>query len=410
MKRIKYLSITQLVYSFIMTMLFSACASSKLNSVKNSEQSISQVITHSAAQYELLSKEALTANRLPRTLTKEGEYHWVSEGFDWTEGFYPGTCWYLFELTKDPKWKIIAENAQAKIEAHKSVTYSHDLGFIFNASYGNGYRITKNKDYRDVMLAAGNSLITRFNRKVGSIQSWNVTTGWQAQRNWKFPVIIDNMLNLELLFELSKLTGDPKYKEIAILHANTTLKNHFRADYSSFHVVDYDPETGEVRKKQTAQGFNDSSCWARGQAWGLYGYTVCYRYTRDPKYLAQAQSIAAFITQNDRIPNDKIPYWDYDAPGKPNALRDASAAAVTASALIELSQYTNKKYLQEADAIIKSLSSEAYLAPIGTNKFFLLKHSVGSIPHDNEIDQPLNYADYYFIEALKRRQEFKVVN
>ena len=328
--------------------------------------------------------------------------HWTNPNFDWTEGFFPGTCWYLYENSNNEEWKIAAEKFQSKFEEHKLRTNNHDLGFIFNCSYGNGYRLTQDENFKSVMITAGNSLITRFNPNVGCIKSWDVDGGWQAKRGWKFPVIIDNMMNLELLFELSILTGDVKYKNVAIAHANTTLKNHFREDDSSFHVIDYDPETGEVRNKHTAQGFANESSWARGQAWGLYGYTVCYRYTKDEKYLKQAQKIANYIINYEGTPKDGIPYWDYNAANIPNEPRDVSAAAITVSALIELKNYSKENYTSAINKIMGSLASEEYTAKLGENHNFILKHSVGSIPHNSEIDVPLSYADYYYVEALLR--------
>ncbi|MCM4157052.1 glycoside hydrolase family 88 protein [Gramella sp. AN32] len=353
-------------------------------------------------QYDLLLEDAREADKIPRTVNEQGELHWVNEGFDWTKGFFPGSCWYLYENTSNEKWKKAADHFQSKFEDFKNSTRYHDLGFVFNCSYGNGYRITEKEAYKEVLVTAANSLMERFNPKVGSIISWDVDKGWQSERGWKFPVIIDNMMNLEMLFEASKYTGDSRYKEAAIAHANTTLKNHFREDYSSYHVVDYDPETGEVRSKQTAQGHAEESSWARGQAWGIYGFTMCYRYTKDEKYLEQAKKIADFILDYKDTPDDMIPYWDYNAPNIPDEPRDASAAAITASALIELAGYDDQKYMESAEKILKSLASSEYTAQIGENNHFILKHSVGSIPHNNEIDVPLNYADYYYIEALLR--------
>ncbi|MBI6115911.1 glycoside hydrolase family 88 protein [Salegentibacter maritimus] len=358
-----------------------------------------------AKQYDLLLKDAREADRVPRTVNKQGGIHWANQGFDWTIGFFPGTCWYLFEDTNDEKWKDAADYFQSKFENFKNIKSNHDLGFVFQCSYGNGYKNTKNESYKDVLITAANSLIERFNPKVGSIKSWNVDGGWQSERGWKFPVIIDNMMNLELLFEVSKMTGDEKYKQIAITHANTTLKNHFRDNNSSYHVIDYAPKTGKVRSKQTAQGFNHESSWARGQAWGLYGFTLSYRYTKDEAYLEQATKIADFILSNESTPEDMIPYWDYDAPNIPNEPRDVSAAAITASALIELAGYDDEKYMEAANKILKSLASSEYTANIGENNHFILKHSVGSIPHKNEINVPLNYADYYYVEALLRYRE-----
>ncbi|MEN8187091.1 MAG: glycoside hydrolase family 88 protein [Bacteroidota bacterium] len=375
----------------------------KINSNKtpNTNNFIDNQLNHARQQLGLLLSEAEKAKRIPRTV-KHGEIYWANQDFDWTEGFFPGTCWYLYENSNDLKWKQAAETMQLQFELHKNKTDNHDLGFIFNCSYGNGYRLTGNQSFKQVLIDAGNSLITRFNPKIGCIQSWEVTSGWQAERGWKYPVIIDNMMNLELLFELSKITKDPKYKKVAIAHANTTLKNHFREDASSYHVVDYDPETGKVRSKQTAQGYANNSSWARGQAWGIYGFTVCYRYTKDEKYLKQAESIAKYILEHEEMPSDGIPYWDYHAPNIPKEPRDVSAAAITASALIELDQYSSKNYSIPIDRILKSLASTKYMAKIGENYNFLLKHSVGSLPHRHEIDVPLSYADYYYIEALLR--------
>ena len=362
-------------------------------------------LDHFKAQLSLLLEDAEEEGKIPRTVDASGNMHWVKDRFDWTEGFFPGTLWYMYQYTNDVKWKNAADQFQNKFEGHKTRTSNHDLGFVFNCSFGNGLKLTDNPKYKETLITAGNSLITRFDPKVGAIKSWNVDGGWQAKRGWKYPVIIDNMMNLELLFKLTELTGDSKYADVAIAHANTTLKNHFREDNSSFHVIDYDPNTGNVRSKSTAQGFADDSSWARGQAWGVYGYTVCYRYTKDEKYLKKAQEIATYILQYPGTPDDGIPYWDYNADNIPKAPRDASAAAITASALIELDGYTQESYKKDIDHILSSLASDAYTAKIGQNNDFILMHSVGSIPHNNEIDVPLNYADYYYIEALLRYQE-----
>jgi rhamnogalacturonyl hydrolase YesR len=315
---------------------------------------------------------------------------------DWCCGFPAGSYWYLYELTGDKKWEKIATDNTVKLDGVQYRKNTHDLGFMVFCSYGNAYRITKNEEYKKVVLQASESLISRFNPKTGCIKSWD----WAKQ--WQFPVIIDNMMNLEMLFWASKETGDPKYHDIAISHANTTLANHFRENMSSYHVVDYDTITGQAIAKVTHQGLKDDSSWARGQAWGLYGYTVCFRETGDVKYLEAAKKIASFIKAN--LPEDFVPYWDYDDPAKPNAYRDASAAAVTASALYMLSSLTDQgkeEYAALAEKILGSLSSPAYLAEIGDNGGFLIKHCVGNMPKKSEVDTPLNYADYYYLEALK---------
>ncbi|MEE9364431.1 MAG: glycoside hydrolase family 88 protein [Cellulophaga sp.] len=389
------------ILSFLI--ILSSCNETK---PKNNIDSIDQQIETVEKQFILLLEGAEKENRIPRTTSKNGNIHWTNESFDWTEGFFPGSSWYLFELTKNKKWKKAAEKFQKKHEEHKNLTISHDLGFIFNCSYGNGYRLTQNQQFKDVMITAGNSLISRFDTNVGCIKSWDITKGWpKFAQAWDYPVIIDNMMNLELLFELSILTGDSKYEKIAIAHANTTLKNHFREDFSSYHVIDYDAKTGAVRNKHTAQGYAHESAWARGQAWGLYGYTMCYRYTKDEKYLKQAQSIANYIINHEVTPTDGIPYWDYNATNIPNEFRDVSAAAITASALLELDNYTSDNYLKAAEKILSSLATDKYTAKVGQNNNFVLKHSVGSIPHGKEIDVPINYADYYYLEALVRYKQ-----
>ncbi len=386
------------------------CAAYSCNEVKSQKTKVVENLALEKAekQLSLQLKVAEKAERIPRTVNSKGEIHWTHNNFDWTEGFFPGSCWYLYEYTKDDKWKNAAEKFQSLFENHKYLTTNHDLGFVFNCSFGNGYRLTGNKEYVNVLTTAGDSLLSRYNPVIGCIKSWDVANGWQSKKNWMFPVIIDNMMNLELLFELTRLTGDKKYEEVAITHANTTLKNHFRPNNSSYHVLDYDPETGAVRSKQTAQGFADESSWARGQAWGLYGYTVCYRYTKDIRYLEQANKIAKFIMKYEGLPDDGIPYWDYNAPNVPNEPRDVSAAAITASALIELDGYTSESYLPFIDKVLNTLATTKYTAELGKNHNFILMHSVGSIPHNNEIDVPLNYADYYYLEALMRYKKYKL--
>jgi len=324
---------------------------------------------------------------------------------DWTSGFFPGMLWYLYELTKDPKWLDEAKVYTANIEKQQYTTTTHDLGFILYCSYGNGYRLTGDTSYRSVIIQSAKSLSQRFSPVTGVIRSWD-----HHADQWKFPVIIDNMMNLELLFEATKLTGDSSYYKIAVSHANTTLKNHFRKDFSSYHVVDYDPATGAVKAKATAQGYADESSWARGQAWALYGYTMCYRETKDKAYLAQAESIADYIFHHAKnLPADKIPYWDFNDPKIPQAPRDASAAAIITSGLFELSQYSathGKVYRTTAEQLLNTLAKK-YTNKPGTSYGFLLANSTGNKPSNSEIDVPIIYADYYYLEALLRSRQLR---
>jgi lysophospholipase L1-like esterase len=275
----------------------------------------------------------------------------------------------------------------------------HDVGFMLKCSYGNGYRFTNDPHYREVLIQGARSLSTRFKPEVGLIRSWD-------HKGLEYPVIIDSMMNLELLTWSAREANEPRLRDIAIQHADNTLKNHFREDASSWHVVEYNPTNGVVVKKQTHQGVGDSSAWARGQAWALYGYTMMFRETRKSEYLAQAGKVARFLMNHPRLPEDKIPYWDFDAPNIPDAPRDASAAAIMASALIELSENVEpgfgRQCFQLARQQLLSLSSPSYLAKLGENGGFLLRHCVGNMPKNSEVDVPLNYADYYFLEGLFR--------
>lgn len=345
-------------------------------------------------------KEKETPNAMmPRTI-ENGKLKLVGVR-SWTSGFFPGSLWYLYQLSNDEAWKTKAIEFTEKLDTIQYYTKNHDVGFMIGCSYGNALKSLDSKPYEDVIVQTAKSLATRYRSGAKIIQSWYSTD------KWKCPVIIDNMMNLELLFEATKISGDSTFYNIAVNHADSTIKNHFRADNSTYHVIDYDPDTGEVLKKNTHQGLNDESAWARGQAWGLYGYTVCYRETKDEKYLNQANTIADYIMNHANLPQDKIPYWDYDADASESTPRDASAAAITASALYELSKYTGSKkdeYLAFADGIMNSLTSDKYLASFGSNGNFILKHSTGNLPHNSEIDAPINYADYYFLEALIRQK------
>ena len=352
-------------------------------------------------QYKYM-QQLLPADKLPRSYDSVNK-KLITSGSDWwCSGFYAGTLWYLYDYSNDESLKAEAMRSTALLEKEKWNTGTHDLGFMLYSSYGQGYRITKNNLYKETLLTGAKSLATRFNTTVGCIRSWN-------NSQWQFPVIIDNMMNLEFLCEMTKLGGDSLFYNIAVTHANTTIKNHYRRDYSSWHVIDYDTLTGKKIKGQTAQGAFDESAWARGQSWGLYGYTMMYRETGKKEYLQQAHNIASFLLHHPNLPSDEIPYWDYNAPGIPNTYRDASAAAIMCSALLELAKYGSKtqkeEYLKTATTIIKNLSS-SYRAKANTNGGFLLKHSVGSIPNNSEVDVPLSYADYYFIEALIRYRDW----
>lgn len=336
----------------------------------------------------------------PRTLDK-GKLKFVKSA-DWTSGFFPGTLWYLYEYSGHQKWKELAEKYTEKLNKEQFNTSTHDLGFMMYCSYGNGYRLTKNAAYKDIIIQSAKSLIKRYNPNTKTIRSWDFNGPGGV---WRFPVIIDNMMNLELLFEATKLTGDSTFYKIAVMHANTTMTNHFRPDFSTFHVIDYNPENGAVRNKHTLQGYSHESAWARGQAWGFYGFTHSYKQTQNEAYLNTAKSIFKFIFENPNMPKDLIPYWDYNDPNIPNVPRDVSAACITASALYDMFEITqDNKYKKIADKILFNLT-KSYRSPLLKNSGFILLHSTGHLPAKSEVDVPLNYADYYYVEALMKQRK-----
>ena len=389
--------------SIILLFLTIAGCSTKQN--KTTDEIISESLDFALTQYKGLVAASKDSADLPRTIDSTGNIIYAKPSW-WTSGFVPGTLWYLFNYTEEPEWYDDARLFTKKVESEQYDTTTHDLGFMLYCSFGNGYRLTGDTAYRRILLTGAKSLSKRFNKKTGCIQSWGRT------KKWEFPVIIDNMMNLELLMWAFTVSKDSTYFKICTSHADTTMKNHFRPDYSSYHLVSYDTITGKPMIKQTVQGASDSSAWARGQSWGLYGYTVMYRYTHFDRYLQQAKHIADFLINNPNLPADKIPYWDYNAPGIPNAKRDASAGAIMASALIELSGYvdslSSKKYLDVAEKQVLSLSSPAYRAEAGKNGNFILMHSVGNMPAKSEVDVPLTYADYYYVEALTRLRNLRL--
>lgn len=375
--------------AFLVVLICSACATNKID--RTLQFSSEQIMS-------LFQSVKGLEGRLPRSVDKDGNLV-TSDDYYWCSGFTAGTLWRLYEFSKNDSLRNAAETLTKRVERQQFTTNDHDVGFIIYCSYGNGYRLTENEAYKAVIVNAARSLSTRFSMEYGVIRSWD-------NPKWKYPVIIDNIMNLELLCAATRYSGDSSFYKIAVSHADTTMKYHFRPDGSSFHLVDFG-ETGSGKYAQmTHQGYADESSWARGQAWGLYGFTMMYRETKKPEYLAQAVKIADFIINNPNLPEDKIPYWDFDAPDIPNALRDASAGAIICSALIELSTFADKKhsekYLKIAKKQIDTLSSSKYLAGVNTNGNFILRHGVGHFPNQSEIDVPLTYADYYFVEALMR--------
>lgn len=385
------------------------------------EALIAENVAIAAVQYEHTLADNPGLDRVPQSV-KDGEL--ITDRIQsWISGFFAGDLWYMYELTGDEKWKTEAIKYTEALDTIQYYTRDHDVGFMINCSYGNALRLTGNEAYKPVMINAAKSLSTRFNDTVGCFSSWPTFSPWGSDEEYDYAVIIDNMMNLELLYEATKINGDESFTELADKHAVTSMEHHFRPDHSSYHVVCYDKATGAVITKHTAQGYDDESAWARGQAWGLYGYTMAYRETRKPEYLAHAVGIADYLVNHPLVPADLVPKWDYHVgqegyapdfayvPGSHDDQRDVSAATIIASALLELSTMVDDgdKYYDYAYQTIKNISaSKAYRATAEEKAYFLLKQSTGSIPHSTknpswgQIGQPLNYADYYFLEALVR--------
>lgn len=343
----------------------------------------------------------------PRFIEKEDSdwYQVKNDKLMWTSGFYPGILWYAYDVTGDEKWKNEAIKRTEVFEDFKNITEHHDIGFMMFPAYGNGIKIGDKKEYKDILLTSANSLATRFNPNVGTIKSWSN----KMHPRWKQHItIIDNMLNLELLFWSAKNGGNPAHYDIAVKHAETTMKNHFREDHTSWHVLEYDSISGEVLNRHTKQGFADNSRWSRGQAWGVYGYTMVYKETNDKKFLDFAKVLADKYLS--LLPEDMIPCWDFDVANDPKEEKDASAAAVVASALIDLSTFvadkeSQEKYYHAAMEMLASLNSKEY-SGVGINDAFL-RHSTGAKSLGWEIDVALIYADYYYIEALSKLKKLQ---
>ncbi|WP_293712450.1 glycoside hydrolase family 88 protein [uncultured Parabacteroides sp.] len=368
------------------------------------EKVIERGLNRTTEQALLMAKKLEPEDgKLPKSIGKDGKLEMSGYGW-WCSGFYPGTLWYLYENTPIPELKKYAELYTARVEPAKNVTNNHDVGFMLNCSFGNGYRLTQNPAYKDVMITGARSLATRYNEHIGVIRSWDFN-----KSKWQYPVIIDNMMNLEFLTVVSRMAEEKQFYQIAVNHANKTMEHHFRSDYSCYHVVSYDTITGLPHIKQTHQGWSDESSWSRGQAWALYGYTMMYRETGKKEYLELANNIADYLMNHPNMPEDKVPYWDFDMPEIPNTTRDASAAAIMASSLIDLSQMNSNEFggkcLKMAEQQIRSLTSAAYLAEKGTNCNFALMHSTGHFRGNIEVDVPLTYADYYYVEALMRMKK-----
>jgi rhamnogalacturonyl hydrolase YesR len=389
--------LTLIVFSVI---FFISCKQKEESMTQLTERVMTLAKSQSLAMAKKLENEE---GRMPRNYNPHTDKFESSNTQWWCSGFFPGVLWFIYEYSGDSTMNNWADFYTLRVEPEKHNTYDHDIGFQMYCSFGTGLRLTGSDYYKDVVKISGQSALERYNPHIGLIKSWS----WDNDGKWQYPVIIDNMMNLELLMWNFKETGDSAFLNVAVSHSDKTIEHHYRDDFSCYHLVSYDTLTGEPHLKKTVQGDFDESVWARGNAWGLYGYTMMYRETGLKRYLEHAIGIADFLVNHPNLPEDKIPYWDFLASDIPNSLRDASAAAVMASALIELStliedNVKKEKYLNTAETQLRTLATPEYLAESGTNGHFILKRSVGHLHADSEVDVALTYADYYFLEALLR--------
>lgn len=339
--------------------------------------------------------------RIPRSMSDQGQINFV-DFEDWTSGFYAGNLWNAYALTGNEIFKKRAITFTDLAAPASQLHNTHDLGFMIYCSAGLAYKHTGEERYKDLILQASDNLVDRFNPKVGCIRSWDFGP-------WEYPVIIDNMMNLEMLFEATKLSGDSIYYKVAETHALTTMKNHFRDDFSSYHLLNYDTITGLVKTKGTFQGKSDESSWARGQGWGLYGFTMCFRETGNPAFLVQAKNIAKLFMERTEKIEGQIPFWDFSVEHSASEPRDVSAASLAASGLYDLSLLSdsnNDEYFVFADKMMKSLFQKPYLVD-DANHPFLLDQSTGHKPEGTEVGVPIVYADFYFLEALLKRSKIR---
>lgn len=374
----------------LLLVLTSACSCPQKKMDAVIDYSISKVIATEAS---------LPCDTLYPRYIDHNEKNWELVGVrDWTSGFWGGVLWYAYELSNNEELKAAAHRFSMSLEeiAYTPAT-DHDIGFQLYCSLGNGYRLTGNEEYKRILLAAADTLATLYDPVVGSIHSW------PKKPQYPHNTIIDNMMNLELLFWASRHGGGIHLASIAESHAEVTMKNIVRPDYSAYHLGSFDDVTGEFIRGVAHQGYADNSMWARGQSWGIYGFAIAHRETGRPEFLMTAIKMADKFLE--RLPEDGIPFWDFDDPKIPNTPKDASAAAVAACGMLEIAKLTREeslkeKYTAEARQLIDILSTKKYLSR--DKNLAILMHSVGHMPKGWEIDVPIIYGDYYFLEALSK--------
>ena len=383
----------------------SVCAKGEDAFVERLKGEFPAIIARSAEHYRELEK-AVTPSmynaegkpRIPRGFDIKQKKMTFDPIYGWRTGHFPGSLWLLHEATGDSHFRDRAVVWTELLEPNRNLDWHHDVGFIIMCSFGNARRLLNTDRYDAIILDSAKALSRRFSDRLGVIRSWG-----KIEDQKDFLVIPDNMMNLELLTAAGRLSGEKRLADVARSHADVTMKNHFRADGGTYHVLNYSQKDGRVQEIRRGQGASCFTAWSRGQGWAIYGYTMMYRETGKKAYLDFAQKVTDFAINHPNMPEDGIPYWDFGAPGEE---RDSSAGAVMAAGLVELSRYVDackgRRYLSFAAKQLLSLASPAYFSVGDEVGHYLLKHGVGNKPKDSEVDVVLNYGDYYFLEALIR--------
>ncbi|MCK4733831.1 MAG: glycoside hydrolase family 88 protein [Methanophagales archaeon] len=319
-------------------------------------------------------------------ITENGKWTTTEDGY-WTGGFWVGMLLLVYKITGDERYKAEAYNWAKRLENRKN-DKTFDLSFLFYPSFVLGYDITGDRYFRKVALEAAETLSTLFHEKASFVYN---KIDEKIGRT-----IIDAMPDLQLLWWAYEETGGERFYEVARTHSMRTVDEFIRDDYSTVHVIDFDLETGELQRKITVQGYSDDSCWSRGQAWAIYGFTLAYKHTRDELFLRTAEKLAEYFIKN--LPEDYVPYWDFNDPKK--ELRDSSAAAIASSGLLDLSALSGKKGFRDVAINILSSLCDNYLCE--EEKDGILKHGCFHKPEEKGADESLIWGDYYFIEAIMK--------
>ncbi|HEY65422.1 MAG TPA: glucuronyl hydrolase [Caldilineae bacterium] len=355
------------------------------------ERPLREALDHAIARITQLMEKAIG---FPQA-TEHGRWRYTEDG-GWTGGFWPGRLWLAYLVTEEGRYATAAREWCVRLAPREFDTTTHDLGFLFYPSYVTGYRLTDERALRYGALAAAETLTRRFNPKGNFIQAWGPLD--DPRRRGR--TIVDTMMNLDLLFWATTQTGENRFSDIAVRHARTCQTHHVRPDGSTAHVYDFNPDTGEPIGQNTHQGYSPTSCWSRGQAWAIYGFTTCYRRTGDEAFLATARKLADWFIAH--LPEDHVPYWDFNAPDIPNEVRDSSAAAIAACGLLDLAIAAGEPRYREAGLEILTSLATHYTSRDHPEEEGILLHATGAKPLGREIDVSLTYGDYYFVEGLLR--------